>query len=110
MRSICIAGFDHAHRLLGTVVPSGWRERLAVGDDEVEPSAAFLQQGVRRIDMLLWDLRAVGGWSRKARLLRETVFPPAAYVRARYGNDTPLLIAYLDRVVNGARKWFRHSP
>lgn len=110
VRSICLAGFDHAQRLLGTVIPPGWRERLAVGNDDIEPSAAFLQQGVRRIDMLLWDLRIVGGWGQKARLLRETVFPPAAYVRARYGPHTPLLFAYFDRVVTGARKWFRPSP
>lgn len=110
VRSICIAGFDHAHRLLGTAIPPGWRGRLAVGDDDSEPSAAFLQQGVRRIDMLLWDLRIVGGWSQRARLLRETVFPSAAYVRARYGPNTPLLYAYFDRVVTGARKWFRPSP
>lgn len=110
VRSICAAGFDHAHRHLGTVIPRAWRDQLAVSADDVEPSAAFLQHGVRRIDMLLWDLRIVGGWTRKARLLRETVFPPAAYVRARYGPDTPLFFAYIDRVVTGARKWFRPSP
>ena len=108
LRSICVAGLDLAQRRLGTALEPGWRDGLA-GGGEVEPSAAFLQQRVRRIDLLLLDLRALGGWARKARLLRETVFPPAAYVRARYGDDTPLVFAYLDRVVTGARNWFRHS-
>jgi hypothetical protein len=110
LRSICAAGLDLAQRRLGTALPPGWLEQLTTDADDVEPSAAFLQHGVRRIDLLLLDLRALGGWARKARLLRETVFPPAAYVRARYGPDTPLVFAYLDRVVSGARNWFRHSP
>jgi hypothetical protein len=110
LRAVCLAGLDRAQRQFATAHPPGWRDRLDTGDGAVEPSAAFLQPDARRIDMLLWDLRALSGWTRKARLLRETVFPPAAYVRARYASDTPLVLAYFDRVVTGARKWFRHSP
>jgi hypothetical protein len=28
-------------------------------------------------------------------------------MRARYGHDTPLLVAYADRVVTGVGRWFR---
>jgi hypothetical protein len=110
VRAICADGLDKAQRQFATVHPPGWLDRLADAGGESEPSAAFLQPGVRRIDMLLWDLRALGGWARRLRLVRETVFPPAAYVRARYGPDTPLVLAYLNRIVTGARSWFRPSP
>jgi hypothetical protein len=110
MRAICAAGLDHAHRLFATVLPPAWRDSLATTADDVpEPSAVFLRPAARRIDMLLWDLRAVAGWTRKVRLIQETVFPPAAYLRARYGHGTPLVVAYVDRIVTGAKKWFRSS-
>ena len=108
LRAICAAGLDGAQDRFGTSFPATWRQRFDVGiDDESEPSAVFLQPGVRRIDMLLWDLRTVGGFTRKIRLLRENLFPSADYIRERYGPGTPLLVAYFDRVVTGARKWFR---
>lgn len=108
LRSICRAGLDGAWRRFRTPHPSDWRDRLeSSSDDEIEPSAAFLQPGVRRIDILLSDLRAVGGWTRRMRLLQEHLLPPAEYVRARYGRRTPLLFAYVDRVVTGVGKWFR---
>ena len=107
LRSICAAGLDLARLRYGTSHPAGWLDRLRPADDAAEPAAAFLRHGGRRVDILWSDLRAVGSWSRKMRLLREHVFPPAAYMRARYGHDTPLLFAYADRVVTGVGKWFR---
>jgi hypothetical protein len=53
------------------------------------------------------DLRAVRGWTPKIRLLREHLFPAAAFVRSRYGSDTPLLFAYIARILAGVGKWFR---
>lgn len=107
LRSICASGLGIARLRYGTSHPEGWLDRLQPGHGEVEPTAAFLQHGRRRIDTLLSDLRAVGGWSRKVGLLREHLFPPAAYMRARYGHDTPLLLAYAGRVMTGVGKWFR---
>ena len=108
LRSVCASGLDSAARWLGTRLPEAYRDRLETGvDEEREPSAAFLQPGMRRVDILRSDLRAVGGWRRKVRLIREHLFPPAAYVRARYGPNTPLVFAYLDRVLTGVGKWFR---
>lgn len=107
LRAICASGLDRAASRFGTPHPAGWLDRLQTGEGEVEPTAAFLHGDVRRIDILVSDLRMVGGWTRKMRLLREHLFPPAAYVRARYGPHTPLVFAYLDRVVTGVGKWFR---
>ena len=107
LRSICASGLHIAASNYGTRHPAGWLDRLRPGGDEVEPTAAFLQHGMRRVDILWSDLRAVGGWTRKTRLLREHLFPPAAYMRARYGHDTPLLLAYAERVMTGVGRWFR---
>jgi hypothetical protein len=108
LRSICASGLDSAQRRFATQHPAGWLDRLKTGSDEpIEPTAVFLQHGVRRIDVLMSDLRAVGGWTRKMRLIREHLFPPAAYVRARYGRHTPLVFAYVGRVLTGVGKWFR---
>jgi hypothetical protein len=107
LRSICASGLDIARLKYGTPHPDGWLDRLRPGPDEVEPTAAFLQHGMRRVDILLSDLRVVDGWTRKTRLLHEHLFPPAAYMRARYGHDIPLLFAYAERVMTGVGKWFR---
>jgi hypothetical protein len=108
LRSICAAGIDHASRRFGTSYPAGWRDRLEIRNaGEVEPTAAFLQQELRQVDILLSDLRAVGGWAQKLGLLREHLFPPPAYVRAKYGPHTPLFVAYVDRILFGVGKWFR---
>ena len=107
LRSICACGVDLARRRFGTSHPAGWYERLLTSGGEVEPTAAFLDQGLRRVDILVSDLRNVGGWARKIRLIREHLFPPAAYVRARYGRHTPIVFAYVERVATGVGKWFR---
>jgi hypothetical protein len=108
LRLICASGIDFARRRFGGPRAADWYDQLLSGSgDEVEPTAAFLRQGVRRVDILLSDLRNVSGWTRKARLIREHLFPPAAYVRARYGPHTPIVFAYVDRVATGVGKWFR---
>lgn len=108
LRSICACGLGRAQSRFGTEYPARWLDHLQTGrDDEIEPTAAFLDQGLRRIDILLSDLRAVGGWMRKIRLLREHLFPPAAFIRARYGSGTSLLFAYVNRILGGVGKWFR---
>ena len=108
LRAICAAGVASAQSQFGTQYPAGWLDGLQTGGDgEIEPTAAFLQQGLRRIDILLSDLRTLGGWTRKLRLIWEHLFPPAAYVRERYGHNTPLFFAYVDRVLTGVGKWFR---
>ena len=108
LRSICACGLGRAQSRFGTEHPARWLDHLQTGrHDEIEPTAAFLEQGLRRIDILLSDLRAVGGWTRKIRLLREHLFPPPAFIRSRYGSDTPLLFAYVNRILGGVGKWFR---
>jgi hypothetical protein len=108
LRSICASGLSRALQHFGTEDPAGWLDQLQAGsNDEPEPTAEFLRHDLRRIDILKSDLRAVPGWTRKIRLLREHLFPGAAFVRSRYGADTPLLFAYVARILAGMGKWFR---
>lgn len=110
LRAVCAAGLTRAQLRFGTVESSGWLALWAQGsEDQTEPAAAFLRDGLRRIDILRSDVRALRGWRQKTRLIAEHLFPPAAYVRERYGRNTVLflLFAYVARILSGVGKWFR---
>jgi hypothetical protein len=78
---------------------------------EDEPSAMYLGPAVRKFDVLLDDLRALPGWRARLTLLKEHLFPDAAYMRRTYasGASGPILWLYVRRIVTGAVKWFRPS-
>lgn len=106
--AVCGRSIADAHALFGTSVPSGWGESLeARGKDE--PAAAFLEGARTKFDVLRSDLRALPGWRSRLRLIREHLFPPAAYMRRATGIRHPALLpfAYVWRIVTGAGKWFR---
>jgi Uncharacterised nucleotidyltransferase len=111
LRSVCAQGLHHARDRFATTIPPGWLEQLDAPGADIEPAAAFLQAGRRPVDTLLTDLRALGGWKPRLKLLREHVIPPPAYMRQAYGVANPLLLpfTYTHRVVAGMRKWFRRS-
>jgi hypothetical protein len=75
----------------------------------VEPSASFTAAKMRKLDVLVSDLRALKGWPSRLRLLREHIFPPRAYMRAAYGTTTDgwLPLLYIWRVARGAAQWCR---
>lgn len=79
-------------------------DRLAPLADGLEPSAVLTHEGRGRVDDLLLDLKGAG-WRERAQLIREHVFPPAAYMRAVFG-EGPLALAYTRRVLRGVRRWF----
>ena len=107
VRAVCASSLAVAEQQLGAVCPRGVIDGLLTGPgDAVEPGAAFLRRDLRRIDILRSDLRELG-WTRKARLIREHLFPPPAFIRARYGPATPLLFGYVSRIAAGMGKWFR---
>jgi hypothetical protein len=65
---------------------------------------------MRRVDVLTADLAATARWRDRVRLLREHLFPAAAFMYERYGTHrrAALPILYAHRIVSGAPKWFRH--
>ena len=78
---------------------------------ETSPSvSAYLERRASKADLLVADLRALTGWRPRLRLLREILFPPAAYMFATYGGSSRIVLPawYLRRIAGGARRWLRH--
>ena len=74
-----------------------------------EPSAALLAPPRSRIDEMLGDLRALPGWSRRARLVYEHAFPPPGYITGAYMvNRVWLPALYTHRIVRGVWRWIRN--
>ncbi|CAN5671223.1 hypothetical protein BH24ACI5_BH24ACI5_23100 [soil metagenome] len=111
--ALCADGLTAAGRWFGTRVPAGLLDRLTAPprSGAPEPSAAFLEPHVGRIDELLSDLRALSGWSRRVRLVREHAFPPPAYIAGMYSvsNRALLPALYTHRIVRGAWRWLRRG-
>ncbi|HEX2446262.1 MAG TPA: nucleotidyltransferase family protein [Vicinamibacterales bacterium] len=74
--------------------------------DRGEPSAPYVSR-VGAVRGLTIDLRSLGGWRPRIRLLREHLLPPRAYMRGAYAPDSrwPLPALYLRRAVVGAARW-----
>lgn len=83
--------------------------RLTPPPGLVEPTAAFLGDRVRPVDVLAADLRALDRWPARLHLLREHLLPSREYMFARYGTRRSSLLPwlYVRRIVAGAPKWFR---
>jgi hypothetical protein len=74
-----------------------------------EPSTMFLRPGVRKVDVLLDDMRVLPGWRSRLMLLKGHLFPDTTYMRSMYasGSPAPIPWLYIRRIVSGAAKWFR---
>ena len=111
--AVCGQALSRAHEEFGTRLPSGLLENLrnVEARNGREPSAAYLHPDMRKVDVLLSDLVALKSSRQRWRLLREHVFPPAAYVQKVYGvSDRALLpVFYAWRFIEGARAWFRQG-
>lgn len=111
--AVCAQGLSLAQEMLRTNMPAGLIAGLVEGKAgaNAEPSALYLRPRLRRVDVLLSDLSELPSWRHRARLLKEHVFPPAAYMEHAYGVSSrallPLLYAW--RFVDGARGWFRRD-
>jgi hypothetical protein len=60
-------------------------------------------------NVLRSDLAALPDWRTRGRLVREHLLPPASYMYARYGLESPLVlpVLYAWRALSGAPKWLR---
>jgi hypothetical protein len=79
------------------------RARRPHRDEASVIQGPWTQAGVLRL-----DLDALPSWRARYQLVREHLFPPAGYMRARYGVRSSLLLPglYIWRVLAGAPKWF----
>jgi hypothetical protein len=107
VRRICLHALLLARMRLGTTIPPAALTALEAAAVD-EPSAVFLRPGLRQLDILVDDLRVLPGWRARLTLLREHLFPNAAYLRRTYaqGSSAPLPWLYVRRIVTGASKWF----
>jgi len=108
--AICARGLRLASERFGTQVPSALLTDLETPPEGIPPLPdVYLKTGVRRIDVLMADLEALGSWRRRWRLVREHLFPPADYMLTHYGRSSRAMLPalYLWRIVRGAPRWFR---
>jgi hypothetical protein len=104
----CLDGLRSARELLGSRLPGDIHDALAAAAPN-EPSRAYVEGPVTKRDVLLSDLRVLGTWSDRLRLMREHAFPPASFIQQRYGRSARWMLPalYLHRLVTGASKWVR---
>jgi hypothetical protein len=109
LRSVAAKGLAAAAAAFGSI-DIHWIAALQDAPPAGEPSAAFVGGPMRRVDVLTADLAATARWRDRVRLLREHLFPAAAFMYERYGTHrrAALPILYAHRIVSGAPKWFRH--
>lgn len=122
LTAVCAAGLALAEQkflgrgaasLLARLAPqSAHRGAGAPGSRTTrERSEIYVTGKMRKVDVLVSDLKALQGWRSRIKLLREHVLPPPSYMRQVYGisNNALLPIFYAWRFARGAREWSRGS-
>jgi hypothetical protein len=106
MGAVLAAALMAARTLFDTPLGDAAVAWCASSVESSEPSAAFLRGDLRAADVMWSDLRAIGGWRSRLRLIRERLFPPAAYMHARAGSGAiPLPLLYARRLWRGVPRW-----
>ena len=102
-------GIRAARACFGTRLPPPIEALIAERDGRAEPTSMFLTPARRQVDVLTSDLAALAGWRARARLVRQHLFPPAAYMTRKYHLRTPLLLplVYARRIAAGVPRWMR---
>lgn len=108
MRAICARTLSMSQDAFGGL-DGEWLSELSAPPAVSEPSASFLGGGLRQVDILREDLAATPGWTARIALVREHLFPRAAFMYDRYGTRARFALPwlYLHRIVTGVPKWFR---
>jgi hypothetical protein len=92
----------------------------ALGDDVIgslaaagagEPTRHYLSPGRTPLGDALGDLAALPGARARARLVREHLFPPRAFMAATYGGASAAVLPFLYvwRIVSGGLRWIRDA-
>jgi len=110
--AICVAGLERAACLFGTVVPNSVRTAAKRALSSEAATRRYLSGPRRQVTTLLDDLRALGRWTDRSRLIREHLFPPSDYMREVFAprSRAPLAVLYAQRVFRGAKKWLARPP
>jgi hypothetical protein len=105
---LCLDGLQSARDCFGSPLPASVEEALAAAAPR-ETSRRYLEGRVNRWHVLASDLAALRSWRDRLQLLREHAFPPAAFIRERYGVKSSLWLPalYVHRLLTGAHKWVK---
>jgi hypothetical protein len=109
VKAVCARGLALAIDRFDTPVPADITRQLERWRREAvrEPSSVYLSKNLRLVDGLISDLRSLHVRA-GMRLIAEHLFPPAEYMKKRYGARSRLsmLLVYARRIVAGLPKWF----
>jgi hypothetical protein len=107
--AVCASALDRARQYFdGPALTSLAAQVRARSSRGVEPSARLLT-ATRPIDEAWLDFRTAAGWSERMTLIREHLWPDAAYMRATIAPRGWLPLAYARRAAFGIRKWAGRS-
>jgi lipopolysaccharide/colanic/teichoic acid biosynthesis glycosyltransferase len=104
---ICATALAEAHQWFHTRLPEDLVEELqAYSMTANEPSRSFIHSQ-SKVSILLSDLKLVGGWRARLRLLQQHVFPEPDYMFRLYDSQSRALLPalYTHRFVTGMGKW-----
>ena len=85
-------------------VPPAVQQALSGGD--LEPTGIFVRRGLRKVDVLVSDLRSLTAWGDRFQLFKSHLFPGSSYLSASSPAGARLAFPFI-RVIRGARKWWR---
>lgn len=107
IQGACAATLSVARDRLEARVPGDVVSRLRAASTQDSADAAFLDPQAAHVRRIVSDFRHVDGWTRRLRLARQHLFPPASYMRTVYApaSDAPLWRLYLRRILRGSRRW-----
>lgn len=88
----------------GEAVPAALAAALARLGAAPPADAAFLREHRSRAREFALDWRVLG-WRDRAALVRETLLPDTAFMRASTGSRLPLPLLYVTRIARGVRAW-----
>jgi hypothetical protein len=106
------AGLEHATAMLGTPVPPPVLDGLQAAARGTDPDVlVFLQGTPPMMRVAMSDWRRIAGARDRLRFLLEHLFPPASYMRHRYGVSSRLALPFLyaHRAMTGSVKWLREG-
>jgi len=107
---VVTAGLEHATARLGTTVPPSVFDRLRAAAGSTDRDVlVFLEGAPPMMQVAMSDWRRIRGARARVRFVQEHLFPPASYMRHRYGVPSRLALPFLyaHRAVTGAAKWLR---
>lgn len=111
VQGACLRSLEAAIETFRTPVPAEILIDLKQGSRSERGNELFLASGKRHAERVLSDLRGVGSWRNRGRLLRQHLFPSARYMRDVYAPSSvaPLWFLYLRRILRGSRRWLSRS-